>query len=345
MGHRPNCESCGAVLLAHVDRCQLCGHLVYEMVEGDAPESNIDDAGEEGSVERPSECPTCSHSNPQSSNFCNNCGALLQPEFDTQSEDDLEQGVDAIPGLAEVKPQGSSRAGLVLVAALVTAGGLFLLSNARFETSSPTESVTAEASIPQPSVIPIPDDVQQEIDEMVREIEGLSGEEKIRQKRALLLLYSDEGRLDLAGDVQREIAEELDTEVEWIRAGNLYFDWMETRSGAGKIAYAKRAIAAYTRALEINPDNLDARTDMAIAYLYDPDNPMEAIRNTNMVLEKDSLHIQANYNKGIMLLNINRLDQALAQFQKVMTLVGDPNDPVYMRARDAMDAVMSRRAS
>jgi cytochrome c-type biogenesis protein CcmH/NrfG len=117
----------------------------------------------------------------------------------------------------------------------------------------------------------------------------------------------------------------------------MYYDVMESREDASRGAYAKKAIAAYASALEINPDNLDIRTDMAIAYMYDPDNPMKAIQETNRVLEQDSLHVQANFNRGVMLANINRIDQAVAQFRKVQRIVGDDSSPIYQRAEQAID--------
>ncbi len=250
-----------------------------------------------------------------------------------------------VPPLPYVKPQYSHRVGLIIVAGLVATFGLFILSKARL---SPAENVGANGQsevATTPSTVPsLPESVAEEVERIVADIDTLSGDEKISRKRTLILLYAENGRFDLAGDIQHEIATELNTENEWRRTGNLYFDWMERRSGAGRVAYAKKAIAAYSNALEINPEDLDVRTDMAIAYLYDPENPMEAIRNTNMVLDQDSLHVQANFNKGIMLLNIQRFSEARAQFEKVLRLVGDENDPVYMRAQDALAAVAASEA-
>ena len=111
---------------------------------------------------------------------------------------------------------------------------------------------------------------------------------------------------------------------------------MQRAPDTQKTPWSQKAVAAYQAALDMNPDNLDVRTDMAIAYLYDPQNSMLAIQETNRVLESDSLHIQANFNRGIMLNQINRTDQAIEQFEKVKRIVGDPEDPVYQRAENAI---------
>lgn len=158
-------------------------------------------------------------------------------------------------------------------------------------------------------------------------------------RRDLMDLYLAANRIDLAAGEAERIAEITNTENDWAIAGNLYYDVMEGREDASRSTYAKRAISAYDRALAINPDNLDIRTDMAIAYMYDPDNPMMAIQETNRVLEQDSLHIQANFNRGVMLANINRIDQAVDQFEKVKRIIADESNPIYQRADQAIESV------
>ncbi|NNF03458.1 MAG: hypothetical protein HKN17_03230 [Rhodothermales bacterium] len=170
-------------------------------------------------------------------------------------------------------------------------------------------------------------------------LQEASGTEALDIHRDLTDLYLAANRIDLAAAEAERIAEITDTENDWAIAGNLYYDVMESRGDASRSAYAKRAIEAYSRALEINPDNLDVRTDMAIAYMYDPDNPMMAIQQTNRVLEQDSLHIQANFNRGVMLANINRIDQAVEQFEKVKRIIGDESSPIYQRAEQAIASV------
>ena len=149
-----------------------------------------------------------------------------------------------------------------------------------------------------------------------------------------------EGRYDVASYAMEAIATRTDTENDWARAGNFAFDWMMDKPDpTQRAAWAVRTIGFYQRALDINPSNLDVRTDMAIAYMYDPQNPMEAVNQTNLVLEADSLHIQANFNLGIMLFQINRPDRAASQFQKVMDIIADPSDDTYQRAQDLFNQV------
>ncbi|TDI69444.1 MAG: tetratricopeptide repeat protein [Bacteroidetes bacterium] len=118
---------------------------------------------------------------------------------------------------------------------------------------------------------------------------------------------------------------------------------MESQTPVERAYFARKSIAAYRRALEINPENLDARTDMAIAYMYDSENPMMAIQETMKVLESDSLHVNANFNRAIMLLQINRVDQAIEQLRKVKRIVGDPDNAVYIQADQLITDTLGKR--
>ena len=168
------------------------------------------------------------------------------------------------------------------------------------------------------------------------EIEQATGYAQIDARRRLIDMYFAADRLDFAADQTVLIAEAIGSEDEWILAGNLYFDWMQRAPDTQKAPWAQKAVGAYQAALDMSPDNLDVRTDMAIAYLYDPQNSMLAIQETNRVLAADSTHIQANFNRGIMLNQINRTDQAIEQFERVKRIIGNPEDPVYQRAEGAI---------
>ena len=177
------------------------------------------------------------------------------------------------------------------------------------------------------------------------EIAALTGAEKRARQGDLIEFYIAQSRPDLASAVQDSIARETGAEVDWIRAGNLYYDWMDGVDGPPKAAYAKKAIAAYQEALALNPNNHDVRTDMAIAYMYDPDNSMQAIIQTNQVLEENPDHVQANFNKGIMLLRINRYDEAVVQLERVKSILGDSTNQIYQRADEALRAAEQLRAN
>ncbi|WP_456425002.1 zinc-ribbon domain-containing protein [Rhodocaloribacter sp.] len=311
-------------------------------------------------------CNACGWPNPPGSRYCSQCGAKLDARVAGASV--ASPSVPATPPPAPAPPpvakatipvakasapapkapgEGSATTAQSAVgrqvAILVGAGillvvGLYMITVVSKEMGGGAAAPppTAQAA---PQAAPLPADVAEQAEALQAEIDQLTGAARLEKRRELVSLYIREERYDLAAEEQERIAEAENTEDAWVLVGNLNYDWMERQSAADRAVFAKRAIAGYQRALEINPDNLDVRTDMAIAYMYDPDNPMKAIQETNKVLERNPDHVQANFNRGIMLMQINRMDEAVTQMEKVKRLVNDPDDPVYQRAERVIEMI------
>lgn len=345
------CESCGARMSAGAEVCDLCGTPVegYEApvtAEAHEPTLSAAPAAPEGNGGA-TECDTCGQGNPPGSRYCNRCGARLTVESAAASAtvgpkrpaaepeaDEEEPGKGVYKPFDETDRAVGKQVMLVVSAALLLVVVLYAVtamsggSGGSFDAPAPATATD--------EVEPLASQWADREAELKADIDGTTGEAQLEARRRLIDLYFAADRLDFAAEQTALIAEATGSEEEWILAGNLYFDWMQRADETRKAIWARQAVASYQAALDMNPSNLDVRTDMAIAYLYDPQNSMMAIQETNRVLEEDSLHIQANFNKGIMLTQINRVDQAIEQFERVKTILGDPADPVYQRAVDAI---------
>ncbi len=104
---------------------------------------------------------------------------------------------------------------------------------------------------------------------------------------------------------------------------NVYLD---LRDSTGSLDYARRAIVYYDQYLAVQPDNTDARTDLAISLFYSGQTD-RAIQEVGTVLEGDPSHLRANYNLGIFY-RLGRGDTAgaISQFEKVLELAPE-DDP------------------
>lgn len=362
MSTPPSCSECGARLSEDAAACDLCGHPVgANPTPGDAdappreappsgPASASPAAGAaaEGAVF----CNACGWQNPAGANFCSRCGQPLQQVQRSgavsaprrpQAPPSASPAAPPVP--PNVPPRAGRQVGLIVGAGVLLVVALFLVSVVSQENRPATAAQGGGAAagaatvVSEPTPAPPPAAIAGRAAELEDEITHLEGTELQASQLELVELYAGAGRYDLAAPIQQQLAEAVDTEGAWTRTGNFYYDAMEQEEGGARAYYAKRAVAAYQNALELNPDNLDVRTDMAVAYMYDPDNPMEAIRQTNLVLDADSNHVQANFNRGIMLMQINRLDQATEQFLKVQRIVGNPQSPVHQRAQEVIDAI------
>lgn len=162
-----------------------------------------------------------------------------------------------------------------------------------------------------------------------------SGDETLAlgAQRELVRFLAEIGRADLAAIEQQRLARRTDATTDWRHAGGLLYAWMEAVYNERKTDVALLAIEALGKVLAENPDDVDVRADLGWAYQYDPQNPMEAIRQTNLALEQDPDHLAANYNRAVFLLRINRIQEALEQFERVVALAEDGS--AYQRQAQA----------
>ncbi len=362
---RDICPECGAVQKEAADVCDLCGtQLNGQAVVSDAPGSTVAANGpeevdadaeveeeaesESDRLERGGFCTSCGAAYPVDARFCGSCGRKIGAAVVSASAAAQETPARARPPVPSEEAPSPKRAAtdrelgrqvlLVVGAAVVLIIALFVITVVS-KNDDTSGAAGGNGDLSSFTAAPLAPEVQGTVASLQDEIESLSGDARIAKQRELSNFLLSHGRWDLAGEVEAQIAEQTGEESDWVRSGNLYYDWMDGVEGDAKVVYAKRAVESYQRALQINPDNLDVRTDMAIAYMFDPENSVQAIAQTNMVLEEDSLHIQANFNRGIMLLRVNRFDEAAFQFNKVRRIIDDPSNPIYQRAESALDAI------
>lgn len=316
------CAECGARFLAESGRCDLCGWPVGKSV-----------------VRRPKEnqpggiyCNLCGWESPSASNFCSQCGAKLQnmsakrppppqPPKPRKRPANVESGVGmqvfTIVGL-----------GVFLVAVLFI---VTVVSKRVSPPQQPTLSAapsTTEAS----SQSPLSDQLASRINELDMAIESDTSALSLVLKREKIYVLVEGGRPGMAAEVQSEIAEETGLAADWKTAGDLYYEWMADEPEPQIRSFAAdQAVRAYQRILEMNPNDLDVRTDMATAYL-NTGSPMLGVTEIKKVLEEDPNHLNANFNYGLMLARINRTEEAVTQLERVLTLSPDSTSMHYQRA-------------
>ena len=110
----------------------------------------------------------------------------------------------------------------------------------------------------------------------------------------------------------------------WISLGNDYFDTHQS----------KKAIEAYGRALELEPDNPDVLTDQGVMYreagMFD-----KAVANFQKASQLDPKHAQSLFNLGVVYSN-DLKDNAKAEkaFKKVIEVA--PGSPQAQQAQEAL---------
>lgn len=118
-------------------------------------------------------------------------------------------------------------------------------------------------------------------------------------------------------------------EKNWLNAAYRYYDAFRLMNDSVfRKMYVDKAISSYTKVLEINPDNLNAKTDLGICYAEESTNPMQGITMLREVVAKDPKHEMAQYNLGILSVRSGQYEKAVERFEKVLEV-----NPASMEAR------------
>lgn len=280
---------------------------------------------------------------------CMDCGARMAGDADrcelcgqARSESADEAPAAAVPAAGESE-RGSLgvRVAILICIPVLIVIALFMISEMSTRQARPDAAVAAAmpaemrsaAVIDEFESIPVAAQYAPAADSL-REIMQ-SGDEALalEAQRELVRFLAEIGRADLAAIEQQRLARRTDATADWRHAGGLLYGWMEAVYNERKTDVALLAIEALGKVLAEKPDDVDVRADLGWAYQYDPQNPMEAIRQTNLALEQDPDHLAANYNRAVFLLRINRIQDALEQFERVGALAEDGS--AYQRQAQA----------
>jgi tetratricopeptide (TPR) repeat protein len=114
-------------------------------------------------------------------------------------------------------------------------------------------------------------------------------------------------------------AERRPDEKSWLNSAYRYFDAFKMISdSAFRKMYVEKAIACYQKVLEINPENLDAKTDLGISYAEGTSSPMQGIMLLREVIQKNPKHEMALFNLGILSVKSGQYEKAVERFESVL---------------------------
>jgi cytochrome c-type biogenesis protein CcmH/NrfG len=119
----------------------------------------------------------------------------------------------------------------------------------------------------------------------------------------------------------------------WTNLGNLYFD-------NGNF---QKAIAAYTKSLELHPNNADVLTDLGIMYRR-AGQPKKAVESFDKAAKVDPKHETALFNKGIVLMHdLNDFDGAIQAWQELLKRNPAATSPSGQSIKDLVERLKETR--
>ncbi|MFN0187898.1 MAG: tetratricopeptide repeat protein [Bacteroidia bacterium] len=116
-------------------------------------------------------------------------------------------------------------------------------------------------------------------------------------------------------------AQIVKSESSYLDAAYRYFDsFRMANDSVVQSLLVGKAITNYKKVLEINPNNLNAKTDLGACYADGTSEPMKGIMLLRDVVAADPNHEMAQYNLGMLSVKSGQLDKAIERFQKVLEI-------------------------
>ena len=172
----------------------------------------------------------------------------------------------------------------------------------------------------------------QEITSIESRLPDASDDEKIDLLKQLAVKWDDVNKPEPQGFVYEELAT-LDPQQfdYWLKAGDAYREaYTNLQDTAIVRELTNRAIHVYEKALELDADNLDAKTGLGSAYVSGTDNPMAGISLLREVVAADPDHIGANKSLGLFSMQSRQFDRAIDRFKTVVSLQPDAESYFYL---------------
>lgn len=223
---------------------------------------------------------------------------------------------------------------IIIVVALGTIGGLYSLPKVvvndkkkTIEQSSTQTTTTAnrdkgvKAETPQVSdnhSDALNTEQQKVISSLRESYIKASGKGKLRFADDLITQFVKYTRYDSAAYYANEVAKIEPTESNLMKAGGLYYEAFTYALDTDKTAkMGEQTRQLYQKVLDKNPDNLLAKTNMAMTYTA-TQTPMQGILMLREVIAKEPDYEPALFSLGILSIRSNQFGKAVERFRQIL---------------------------
>lgn len=159
---------------------------------------------------------------------------------------------------------------------------------------------------------------QQELSDLESQLAKAEGAEKSDLQKQLAQKWDDLNQAAPAAYYYEEFAAGSNKLEDWLKAGSLYTQAYEaSKDSVVTPVLVAKATSAYQKALEMDPENLDAKTGLGSAMVGGP-NPMAGITILLEVVKKDPENVNANMNLGLFSIRSGQFDKGIERFKTVL---------------------------
>jgi tetratricopeptide (TPR) repeat protein len=209
---------------------------------------------------------------------------------------------------------------LIVVSALVITV-LFLLPKVVVENENQLTTNPQDSTVKSDPHASAPDELLHQIADLRVVYVGTTGnEKKAIFADSLASLYAKAGKFDSAGWYAEQAVQFFNNEKGWLKAGDNYYQAYTFALDAEIQAHlAGKTQEYFSKVLEVNPRNLDAKTKMAMTYVSSP-NPMQGIMMLREVLKDDPKNQLAMFNLGMLSIQSGQHERAIERLTELVEL-------------------------
>jgi cytochrome c-type biogenesis protein CcmH/NrfG len=136
-------------------------------------------------------------------------------------------------------------------------------------------------------------------------------------------------------DMEAEVTANPENFESWIRLGHLYYDANQP----------EKAIAAYTKSLELHSGDANLLTDLGVMYRRTKQ-PEKAIELFDQAIKKDPSHLPSRFNKGIVLMyDLNDPQGAIASWEELLVIDPEAKAANGQHIHDFVDKIKAELAA
>jgi len=172
-----------------------------------------------------------------------------------------------------------------------------------------------------PQHVQAPTEVRRLIGQVKKEYAASTGKEKNAIfADSLANLYKAANQFDSAAWFAEKASEFFNTTESWIQAADYYYQaYTLALNQERQRALGVKAQEFYGKVLQREPQNLEAKTKMAMTYLMSS-NPMQGITMLREVLAEDPKNELAIFNMGMLSIQSGQFDRAVERLEELVEI-------------------------
>ena len=144
---------------------------------------------------------------------------------------------------------------------------------------------------------------------------------------SLSKLWSAARQMGVDAYYSGKVAAMKNTADNWNKAAGKFYGASRFAKDASVKYFIDNAIACYTKGIELDSTDLDAKVSLAVCYVQGTQDPMKGIMLLRGVAAKDSTNINAQLNLGLFAVQSGQYDKAVERFNRILRI-----DPKYTEA-------------